>query len=121
MERFKEIEIAPFGAFVRVVMGETIPKILAYMEENFEPGPGIKAEEFQHANGAVLRIDVDGLFFWAILFEDGTSDEVIVHEVFHLVMKLADTKGCIWSNESDEWYAYCIKDTYKKVKDAINE
>lgn len=102
-----EITVQPFGTKVRVLIGETIREALEYWEENLTPTHNLDIDRYSDADGIVIRIVHEGLFHYGIVLAEDAPDSSIVHETFHLVMKIADHKGASWSEDSDEWYAYC--------------
>lgn len=119
--RHKDIIVQPFNTYVRVVIG-SIQDVLKNWDKHFIPGlVGLNIEDFIGADGAVLKTyDEEGLPTYALLLEPHTSEGVVVHECFHLIMKIADSKGTKWSAESDEWYAYCLKSVYEEVSNILH-
>lgn len=121
--RSKDITIHPFGTVVKLCSGKSVNDILMTWNEKYTPHHDLSINDMKvGTNGCVLKIpDKDGLLCFALMLEDNCTDEVIVHEVFHLVMHLANFKGCEWSEESDEWYAYCVKNTFIQVQQFIRK
>ena len=111
-----EITIQPFDTKVRVLIADTIDEALTYWEENLTPSFNMDKTPYLNLNGMFLyKQDVDGINYYGLVLRGDCFEKTIVHEIFHLVMKIADDKGCSWSNESDEWYAYCLALVWEDV------
>lgn len=110
-----EIIVKPFETFVRVVIGDTIPEAIKYWSENIEPKGDLDLNQYLDVNGLTLRIKDNGKYHYGIILSINSPYSTIVHELFHLMMYVADHKGASWSEESDEWYAYCLSDLWEQV------
>jgi hypothetical protein len=52
-----------------------------------------------------------------MIFENGLyRDDILVHELFHVVKYICDNVGITLSNESEEAWAYLFGDLYGKIK-----
>jgi hypothetical protein len=118
--RYCDITVSPFNVELRILIGESIPILLKEWDERFEPRHSIKPESYNIADGLVLKVEEDGTSYYGMLLIENTRPGIIIHEIFHMVMKIANDKGAIWSEESDEWYAYCIQDVYEKIMNVYN-
>lgn len=111
----EEITVNPFEAKVRVVIGKTLEEGLKYWSENIEPKHDLDISSFTGTNGLMLQLKKDGLQHYGLILFLNSPYSTIAHELFHLMMHVADEKGCTWSEESDEWYAYCLSDLWEQV------
>ncbi len=117
----EEIIVNPFETRVRVVVSETIEKGLTYWRDNVEPKHGLNISDYIKANGLTLRMVNDGVSYYGIILCLSSPYSTIAHELFHLVMAVANHKGASWSEESDEWYAYCLSDLWEQVAELMNK
>lgn len=54
-------------------------------------------------------------------FTDRPSDEVVVHEAFHVVRLVMETAGVQLSDESEEAWAYLLDDTYTNIINILKD
>lgn len=91
---------------------EIIPKMPTDFEEEFNDGVIATVVSFPNE---------EGLRCYGMILQENASDSTIVHESFHLLMKIASYKGASWSDDSDEWYAYGLEKIFNDVKNVFNK
>lgn len=116
-----EFEIMPFNVTVFVLVAKTVTEAVEIWNSTYTPEiPEDLLKE--NVDGCMIyNVDEEGYPCWCLLFEEGVDDVVIVHECFHLLMDIADSKGASWSKSSDEWYAYALQDIFNKVKNICQQ
>jgi hypothetical protein len=111
----EDITVNPFEVNVHVVIGETLEEGLKYWSENIEPKHDLDINSYKDSNGLMLRIVNEGIHHYGVILFLNSPYSTILHELFHLMMNVANDKGASWSEESDEWYAYCLSDLWEQV------
>lgn len=116
MVKSETIFVRPFNVEVRVLIGETIEECQNYWDKNMTPlyDEGL-FEKYSNANGMSITMIRDGFPYHSLILLTEIDLDVIVHECFHLIMGIANMKGCKWSHKSDEFYAYMIQDTFGQI------
>lgn len=106
--RVKMIDVSLFSHWVTVVIADTIEEARDYINESFDPCPDLEPEFFCNANGMHTERLINGKYYDIILFSGDAELRTVIHECFHCVMKMCNTRGCAWCPESDEFYAYLM-------------
>lgn len=110
-----KIIVQPFNTEILVMKGITVEHCLKEYNKRFLPKCNGKNSIYKHDFGGVLIINKDNLLYWALILTDKQNVGSIVHECFHLIMRLAKSKGCVWSEDSDEFYAYSLTQLVNEV------
>lgn len=119
----REVTIHPFGVDVAIITGDSVRSCVDIYNERYEPKINDPDNTIRVNTSAicVFDFDDDGFPVCMMVIPYDTKDEIIVHECFHMIMHVARDKRCVWSDDSDEWYAYCLKNFYKDVKEVVQD
>jgi len=108
--KYTRIQVQPFNVEVLVIIDKTIPAALKSFNDRFVPKHSLNPNNNTFVDGAVLKVtDEKGIAYWSIILTKDTTIPIIVHECFHLCMLVAENKGCTWSEDSNEFYAYSLE------------
>lgn len=81
--------------------------------------------QFKNYNCNININDCEALVYYAqnrdyhldLIFENsGYRDDILVHELFHIIKYICDNVGIVLSDESEEAWAYLFGDLYGKIK-----
>lgn len=119
-----KIVVEPFDVEVPIlIVSEMKDVVKIWNKEIRSKMPPDLEEEF--TDGMIAAVvnfpNEKGLHCFGMILQEDVSDSTIVHESFHLLMKIASYKGASWSDDSDEWYAYGLEKIFNDVKDVFNK
>lgn len=117
----KKIKIKPFDCDVLIIIDKSIKDGLDNYNKFYKIKHTEDSNEHLNTNGMFMCLVEDGLVYYTLFLKEKSDIGIIVHECFHAVMSIAKQKGCIWDDNSDEWYAYCLKETFNDVMKIFNK